>query len=85
MKVSTVATALALLLAGPALAEEAPAPAAAATPAAAQSGTPTASDLLFDYPSMKNTAPGSTLTYDYLRRSGIEKGPFGAPSRIRSP
>jgi hypothetical protein len=79
VKASTIATALALVLAGPALAEDAQAPAAAAIPAAAQPGTPTASDLLFDYPSMKNTAPGSTLTYDYLRRSGIEKGPFGAP------
>ena len=23
--------------------------------------------------------PGATLTYDYLRRSGISKGPFGPP------
>lgn len=76
MRVLTVATALALVLTSPVLAEDAPAP-AAATPAKA--GTPTASDLLFDYPSMKNTTPGSTITYDYLRRSGIEKGPFGAP------
>jgi hypothetical protein len=76
VRVSTVATVLALVLTGPVLAEEAP----AAPPAAqAKSGTPTASDLLFDYPSMKNTTPGSTLTYDYLRRSGIERGPFGAP------
>ena len=40
---------------------------------------PDASDLLFEQPQMKNTAPGSTLTYDYARRSGIERGPYGPP------
>ncbi len=33
---------------------------------------------------MKNTAPGSTLTYDYLRRSGIENGPTVRRSMTRS-
>ncbi|MBB2960230.1 hypothetical protein [Methylobacterium sp. R2-1] len=41
--------------------------------------TPNAGDLLFEQPQMKNTTPGSTLTYDYLRRSGIVKGPYGPP------
>ncbi|MER2252780.1 hypothetical protein ABS772_22945 [Methylorubrum podarium] len=40
---------------------------------------PNAGDLLFEQPQMKNTAPGSTLTYDYLRRSGIVRGPYGPP------
>ena len=40
---------------------------------------PSAADLLFEQPHMKNAAPGSTITYDYLRRSGIAKGPFGPP------
>ncbi len=40
---------------------------------------PNAGDLLFEQPQMKNTTPGSTLTYDYLRRSGIVKGPYGPP------
>ena len=40
---------------------------------------PNASDLLFEQPQMKNVAPGTTLTYGYLRRSGIAKGPFGPP------
>ena len=87
MRVPTVATALAVWLCavtGPVQAEEpktpaaAPATAAEAKPAE-KAGTPTATDLLFDYPQMKNTAPSGTLTYDYLRRSGISKGPFGAP------
>lgn len=70
-------TAVALMLASaPAWAEDAPKPGDVTQANAA--APPSASDLLFDYPQMKNTVPGSTLTYDYLRRSGIEKGPFGA-------
>ncbi|MGU3474390.1 hypothetical protein [Methylobacterium sp. D48H] len=72
------ATSVALALAAlPALAEDAPKP-ATVTPANA-AAPPSAADLLFDQPHMKNTVAGSTLTYDYLRRSGISKGPFGAP------
>ncbi|WP_370875352.1 hypothetical protein [Methylobacterium amylolyticum] len=63
-------------MAVPAFAEEAPAP--AVTPANA-AAPPSAADLLFEQPQMRNAAPGSTITYDYLRRSGIAKGPFGAP------
>lgn len=49
-------------------------------PAASKDGAaPNAADLLFEQPQMKNTTPGSTLTYDYLRRSGIVKGPYGPP------
>jgi hypothetical protein len=70
-------TAVALVLATlPVLAEDAPGPAVTRANAATP---PAAADLLFDQPHMKNTAPGSTITYDYLRRSGISKGPFGAP------
>ncbi|MCJ2095668.1 hypothetical protein MKK67_24675 [Methylobacterium sp. J-072] len=72
-------TAVALVLAAmPALAEEAPKPAAAVTSVNA-AAPPSAADLLFEQPHMKNAAPGSTITYDYLRRSGIAKGPFGPP------
>lgn len=72
--------AVALVLAGmPALAEDAPRPAVSTR--ADDAALPSASDLLFDQPQMKNAAPGSTLTYDYLRRSGIAAGPFGAPLR----
>lgn len=53
--------------------------AATATAAAKDGAVPAASDLLFEQPQMKNTAPGSTITYDYLRRSGIERGPYGPP------
>lgn len=56
-------------------APDTPAPAPAATDAAKQD----AGDLLFERPQMKNTAPGSTITYDYLRRSGIVRGPYGPP------
>ncbi|WP_457106355.1 hypothetical protein [Methylobacterium sp. P5_C11] len=73
---ASAAIALALVT-GPALAEDAPKSATVTQANAA--ATPSAADLLFDQPQMKNTAPGSTLTYDYLRRSGISKGPFGAP------
>lgn len=71
LAISVLALALA---AAPAFAEDAPAPtrANAAAP-------PSAADLLFEQPQMKNAAPGSTITYDYLRRSGIAKGPFGPP------
>ncbi|MGU3538323.1 hypothetical protein [Methylobacterium sp. A54F] len=60
----------------PSPATETPAPAAPAAekPAGA---TPSAADLLFEQPQLRNAAPGTTLTYDYLRRSGIAKGPFG--------
>jgi hypothetical protein len=70
-------TALALVLAAiPAFAEDAPKP---ATVTQANAASPSASDLLFDQPQMKNAASGSTITYNYLRRSGISGGPFGAP------
>jgi hypothetical protein len=71
-------TAVALVLAAmPALAEDAPKPGAVTQVNAA--APPSAADLLFDQPHMKNAAPGSTITYDYRRRSGISKGPFGPP------
>ncbi|MCJ2014129.1 hypothetical protein [Methylobacterium sp. J-076] len=80
MRSLPLAAALALTLAGstfgPARAEEAPTPAPTQANATA---TPNAADLLFEQPQMKNAVPGSTITYDYLRRSGIAKGPFGAP------
>ncbi|MFD0936301.1 hypothetical protein ACFQ12_14100 [Methylobacterium trifolii] len=67
-------TALGLVLAGAplALAEDGPGAAKAGLGTA-----PNASDLLFEQPQMKNAAPGTTITYDYLRRSGIAKGLFG--------
>lgn len=71
-------TALALVLAAlPAFAEDSPKPATVTQANAA--APPSAADLLFDQPQMKNAAPGSTITYNYLRRSGISGGPFGAP------
>lgn len=71
-------TAVALVLMGtPAIAEDAPRPAMSTS--IPDPALPSASDLLFDQPQMRNAAPGSTLTYDYLRRSGISAGPFGAP------
>lgn len=73
---ATAAVALALV-AAPALAEETPRP-PATTPADA-AAPPTAADLLFERKQMANVPPGSTLTYDYLRRSGIAQGPYGAP------
>ena len=75
---SLATTAVVLALAAvPAHGGEAPRT-TAVTPASV-AAVPAASDLLFDQPQMKNAAPGSTITYGYLRRSGIEKGPFGAP------
>lgn len=76
MRLIPVAAALALSLSAPTLlsAAETPAPTQANATA-----TPGAADLLFEQPQMRNAAPGSTITYDYLRRSGIAKGPFGAP------
>ncbi|MGU3360968.1 hypothetical protein ACLBWX_11595 [Methylobacterium sp. M6A4_1b] len=70
-----------LMLAGaPALAQTAPAaPEAPAVTKANTATPPNASDLLFEQPQMKNVPPGTKLTYDYLRRSGISKGPFGPP------
>jgi hypothetical protein len=71
-----VTTALALgLVAVPVLgmAQDAPAP------TKVNAAAPNASDLLFEAPQMKNVTPGSTITYDYLRRSGIAKGPYGPP------
>lgn len=60
----------------PVMAQGSP-PADAPAVVRANTGTPNASDVLFEQPQMKNVAPGTTLTYGYLRRSGIEKGPFG--------
>ncbi|MFC7665764.1 hypothetical protein ACFQWF_28655 [Methylorubrum suomiense] len=60
-------------------ARAAPDAAPAPTPVATDATTPSAGDLLFERPQMKNTAPGSTITYDYLRRSGIVRGPYGPP------
>lgn len=72
-----------LLASAPALAQTAPAaPPATEAPAVTKANTataPNASDLLFEQPQMKNVPPGATLTYAYLRRSGISKGPFGPP------
>lgn len=84
MRLTQVAAALALSLSVPTLvsAAETPAPSqanATANATAPNPASPSAADLLFDQPQMKNAAPGSTITYDYLRRSGIAKGPFGAP------
>lgn len=80
MRLIPVAAALALTLSAPGLvtAAESPAPTQANATASNRSG-PSAGDLLFEQPQMKNAPPGSTITYDYLRRSGIAKGPFGAP------
>lgn len=75
MKTVPLATLLALL-ASPVLAQGSP-PADAPAVVKANTGIPNASDVLFEQPQMKNVAPGTTLTYGYLRRSGIEKGPFG--------
>lgn len=50
-----------------------------AATAAIDKAVPSAADLLFEQPQMKNTKPGTTITYDYLRRSGIERGPYGPP------
>jgi hypothetical protein len=102
VRVLTVATALALVMASPVMvravgaqettAQQDPkapqdtkvqpdtkAPQDAKTKQDTATAPPNASDLLFDYPQMKNTVPGSKITYDYMRRSGIEKGPFGPP------
>ena len=73
-----------LILAGcPALAQAAPGEAAGAeapSPVAqAAIGSPTATDILFATPQLKNAAAGSVITYDYLRRSGIANGPYGPP------
>ncbi|WP_147045263.1 hypothetical protein [Methylobacterium gnaphalii] len=54
--------------------DDKPAPVPAAT-----NGTPDAADVLFEQPQMKNTQPGTTLRYVYLRRSGITRGPYGPP------
>ncbi|WP_027173531.1 hypothetical protein [Methylobacterium sp. 10] len=73
-----VLVAFALSFAGlPALAQGTPPADAPAVTKANTATPPNASDLLFEEPQMKNVAPGSTLTYAYLRRSGISKGPFG--------
>lgn len=60
-------------------AQAAPDPTPNPAPATTGTATPSAGDLLFEQPQMKNAAPGSTLTYEYLRRSGITKGPYGPP------
>ena len=75
VKILGLATLLAVL-AAPVLAQG-NAPADAPAVVKANTETPNASDVLFEQPQMKNVAPGTTLTYGYLRRSGIEKGPFG--------
>ena len=78
-------TFLALLPLAWAASDSGPAPAAkdaaqdTAQDTAKAAAAPNAGDLLFEQPQMKNTTPGSTLTYDYLRRSGIVKGPYGPP------
>ena len=75
MKPVTLA-ALLMLASAPTLAQgELEAPAVTKTSTA----PPNASDLLFEQPQMKNVPAGTTLTYTYLRRSGISKGPFGPP------
>lgn len=50
----------------------------------AQEVTPAAADLLFETPQLQATAPGTTLTYRYVRTSGIESA-FGptVEDRIR--
>lgn len=70
--------AAALLAAVPALAQE-PAASPDATAAKLNAAAPSASDLLFEQPQMRNAPAGATLTYGYRRRSGIAKGPFGPP------
>lgn len=73
-----VIVAVALSFAGlPALAQGTPSVETPVTTKVNAATPPNASDLLFEEPQMKNTAPGSTITYAYLRRSGISKGPFG--------
>ncbi|KAB1071995.1 hypothetical protein [Methylobacterium planeticum] len=74
-----VTAAILALTAAPALAQGTPPAAAPAVQQAKADAAPAAADLLFERPQMRNTAPGATLTYDYLRRSGILKGPFGPP------
>lgn len=78
MKPVFLAAALALL-ALPALGQGAPSADAPAPTMANTTNPPNAQDLLFDQAQMKNVAPGSTLSYAYLRRSGIAKAPFGPP------
>nr|WP_264047214.1 hypothetical protein [Methylobacterium sp. FF17] len=75
MKPVTLA-ALLMLASAPTLAQG-----ALEAPAVTKTSTapPNASDLLFEQPQMKNVPAGTTLTYTYLRRSGISKGPFGPP------
>ncbi|SFK93281.1 hypothetical protein [Methylorubrum salsuginis] len=70
---TTVSLAVTAVQAAP----DTPAPTPVATDAG--KGAPDAGDLLFERPQLKNTAPGSTITYDYLRRSGIVRGPYGPP------
>lgn len=74
MRSTTFAVAL-VLAAAPSLGWAGP----AETTPAATSTAPSASDLLFEQPQMKNVAPGSTISYGYKRRSGIAKGPYGPP------
>jgi hypothetical protein len=77
LKSATLAALLTLAVA-PAWAQGAPAPEAPPV-VKANASTPNASDLLFETPQMKNVPPGTKLTYGYIRRSGISKGPFGPP------
>lgn len=78
MKPFVLASAV-LLASLPAMAQATGDTAAAPTQAAASSTTPSAGDVLFEQPQLKNTTPGETLRYSYLRRSGISKGPYGPP------
>ncbi|NEU12564.1 hypothetical protein G3T14_10490 [Methylobacterium sp. BTF04] len=78
MKPVTIA-ALLVLATAPAQAQTTPPADAPAVTKANTATAPNASDLLFEQPQMKNVAPGTRLTYDYVRRSGISKGPFGPP------
>lgn len=66
-----------LLLASSAAVAQEPAASAAPAQTPAMAAAPSAADLLFEQPQMRNTSAGTTLTYGYLRRSGIAKGPFG--------
>ncbi|WP_430913600.1 hypothetical protein [Methylobacterium sp. sgz302541] len=79
MRRLAVSVCAASLLLAPAFAvAQEPASSAASVAAPANAAVPpSAADLLFEQPQMRNTQAGTTLTYDYLRRSGIARGPFG--------
>ncbi len=86
MRRATLAVALAAALSTTSLATATlswaasdPAPVATRDTSTKDGAAPNAGDLLFEQPQLKNTAPGSTITYDYMRRSGIVRGPYGPP------